>query len=224
MKFFLDTASVDEIKKWQPYGLVHGATTNPTLLAKENNDPIEQLKKITLIVDGPVSAQITYDKHEKMIVQGKALAKLSDKIVVKIPATKEGFLAAKEFVKEGINCNVTLTFDPTQAILFCLLPTTYVSLIVGRVEDFGLQNINQISKLREMIDVIKSPTKLLAASIRNSHHLIAAILSKADIVTVPPSTWDNIYQNPQTLTGEKDFLNTWKTLPQSLREKYENLK
>jgi len=224
MKFFLDTASLVEIKKWQDYGLVQGATTNPTLLSKENNAPIDQLIKIASIIDGPVSAQVTYNTPEKMIIQGKALSRLSDNIVVKVPATKEGFLAARQFVRENINCNITLNFDPVQAIPFCLLPTSYVSLILGREEDFGLRNLNRVQQLREILNELKSSTKLLAASIRNPHHLIAAILGKADVITVPPSTWENIFQNPQTLIGEKDFFDAWKTLPESLREKYENLK
>ena len=221
MKFFLDTASLEEIEKWKPYGIVNGVTTNPSLLSKENCNALERLKQITAIVEGPVTAQVTSTFHEKMILQAKSLAKLANNILIKLPATSEGFLAAKELVKNEISCNITLTFDPAQAIQFCLLPVNYVSLILGRTEDFGIRDLNRVKQLRDIIDNLNSKTKLLSASIRNSQHLIAAILGHSDVITVPPNTWKNIYQNPLTLIGEKDFLDSWKSLPETLRETYE---
>jgi len=223
MKFFLDTASLDEIQKWKPYGVVHGVTTNPTLLSKEGNNAIEQLKKITSIINGPVSAQVTYLKHDDMISQGKALSKLAENIVIKVPANTEGLLAAKEFHANSIPCNVTLTFDPSQALPFCLIPVTYVSLILGRTEDFGIRDLGRVKQLRDIIDVISSKSNLLSASIRNSQHLIAAIIGKSDVITIPPTTWNNIYNNPFTISGEKDFLSAWNSLPKTLREEYEEL-
>lgn len=221
MKFFLDTASLEEIEKWKPYGIVNGVTTNPSLLSKENCNALERLKQITAIVEGPVTAQVTSTSHEKMILQAKSLAKLANNILIKLPATSEGFLAAKELVKNQISCNITLTFDPAQAIQFCLLPVNYVSLILGRTEDFGIRDLNRVKQLRDIIDNLNSKTKLLSASIRNSQHLIAAILGHSDVITVPPNTWKNIYQNPLTLIGEKDFLDSWNSLPETLRETYE---
>lgn len=223
MKFFLDTASLTEIEKWQQFGLVEGVTTNPALLASEGHAPLEQLKEVARVVAGPVSAQVTYDTHEKMIVQGRALSRLAENIVVKFSNTVEGYLAAKDLVAEGRRCNITLTFDPVQAIPFCRLPATFVSLIIGRVEDFGLRSIELVQQLRDTLDLLGSPTQLLVASIRNSHHLMAALRGKADIVTVPPTTWTNIYNNPLTLAGELDFFRAWKTLPEALRKNYEQL-
>jgi transaldolase len=223
MEFFLDTASLEDIANWQPFGLVQGVTTNPALLSKEGREPLAQLKEIVRAVQGPVSAEVTYDKCDRMIVQGRALSKLADNIVVKVPATAEGFKAASALVKDRVRCNITLTFDPAQAIPFCLLPTTYVSLIIGRVEDFGLRSVELVQQLRDVLDRLKSPTQLLAASIRNSHHLIAALLGKADVITVPPSTWTSIYNNPLTLTGEQDFFRAWQSLPGAFREQYEKL-
>jgi len=224
MRFFLDTASIDDIKFWQPYGVVNGVTTNPKLLSNEDEDPLIRLKKITSIVNGPVSAEVTYNTHNEMISQGKGFSKISDNIVVKVPATTEGILAAKELVENEIACNVTLTFDPSQAIPFCTLPVNYVSLILGRIEDFGQRDdLERTIQLRNIIDQLQSTTKLLSASIRNSAQLKSAIIGKSDVVTIPPNTWMNIYQNSHTLLGEKDFLEAWKTLPKTLREEYETI-
>lgn len=223
MEFFLDTASIEEIKKWEQYGIVNGVTTNPTLLSKEKKEPIEQIKKIASMVNGPVSVEVTNTIHEKMILQGKKLSRIADNIIIKVPATNEGFLAAKEFTRDEIKCNITLTFDPAQAIPFCLLPVNYISLIVGRTEDFGIDDIKRIQQLRGIIKNMNSKSKILAASIRNSHHLIESILGEADSITVPPNTWNNIFQNPLTLSGERDFINAWKELPEEIRKKYEEI-
>jgi transaldolase len=223
MEFFLDTASIDDIKKWQPFGVVQGVTTNPSLLSKEDAEPLEQLKKIASLVEGPVSAQVTFRSHEEMIKQAKGLSKIANNIVVKFPSTLEGYYAAKLAIEDNISCNITLTFDPSQAIAFGMLPVTYISLIIGREEDFGLHNLERISETRQVLDSLKSSTKLLAASIRNTHHLKAAIIGGADIITIPPITWHNIYNNPQSISGEIDFFKAWKSIPNALREKYENI-
>jgi transaldolase len=223
MEFFLDTASLEDIKKWEPFGVVQGATTNPTLLSKEGRDPLAQLQAVAAAVQGPVSAQVTHDTHEKMVRQGRALSQVAKNIVVKLPCNAEGFLAAKELVAEGVRLNITLTFDPAQAVPFCKLPVTYVSLIIGRVEDFGLNSRGFARDLRDVLDKLKSPTKLLVASIRNPHHLREAILAGADVITVPPSTWSNLYSHPLTTTGEEDFFTAWRTLPEPMRKAYEQL-
>lgn len=221
MKFFLDTASIDDIKRWTEVGVVQGVTTNPALLSKEGSDPLAQLKTIAGIVDGPVSAQVTFDAAGNMVTQGRALARIAENIIIKLPANLEGYRAAKQLVSEAIKCNITLVFDPAQAIPFCILPVTYVSLIIGRVEDFGLRSLDLARQLRDLIDTLRSSTQLLAASIRNSHHLIAAIRSGSDVITVPPSTWLNIFGNPLTLSGERDFFNAWKQLPEELVATYQ---
>lgn len=223
MELFLDTASIEDIKKWQEFGVVNGVTTNPTLLAKEGNDALSQLKEICKIVAGPVSAQVIYDSHKEMIHQAVKLSKVSENVVVKFPCTIEGFKAAKAAVESSIKCNITLTFDPSQAIPFALLPVTYISLIVGREEDFGLYNLQRLKQVHDILCNIRTKTKMLAASIRNTHHLVAAVQAEADVITIPPSTWNNILHNPQSISGELDFLNSWKNLPKELREAYEKI-
>jgi len=223
MEFFLDTASLDAIRRWQTFGLVDGCTTNPAILAKEGGDPLAQLANVCELVDGPVSAQVTRTDSAGMARQGRALAEVAPNVVVKVPATLEGFAAASELVEAGCKINVTLAFNPAQALPFARLPATYVSLIVGRVEDFGHSSIDEIETARRLLDRLGSPTKLLVASLRNPTQLNAAITGRADVVTVPPSTWELVYQNPHSLQGGRDFQSAWESLPQAARSAYEGL-
>jgi transaldolase len=223
MEFFLDTASLDSIRRWQAFGLVDGCTTNPAILAKEGGDPLRQLAEVCELVDGPVSAQVTRDEAAGMARQGRALAEIAPNVVVKVPATQTGFAAACELVDAGCRINVTLAFNPAQALPFARIPATYVSLIVGRVEDFGHSSLHEIETARRLLDRLGSPTKLLVASLRNPTQLNAAITGRADVVTVPPSTWELVYQNPHSLQGERDFQTAWQGLPLAARRAYEEL-
>ena len=223
MQFFLDTASIPAIETWKAYGLVDGLTTNPALLAKEGGDPLEQLKQVAEIVNGPVSAQVTRTDPAGMIAQGSALAEVAPNIVVKVPSTEAGLEAARELTGRGVDCNITLTFQPAQAIPFARIPVAYVSLIVGRVEDFGLNSLDEIGATRGVLDELESPTKLLVASLRNPTQLAAAVMAGPDVLTVPPSTWEGAFQNPLTLQGEKDFHAAWTRLPEAARGPYEAL-
>jgi transaldolase len=223
VQLFLDTASLDDIRRWKTFGLVDGVTTNPALLAREGGDPLEQLVRVADVVPGPVSAQVTEPAAADMVVQGRALARLAPNVVVKVPATLEGFRAAQVLSGEGIPCNVTLAFDAAQGIPFARLPVAYLSLILGRVEDFGEQHATYVQRAREMLDALASPTKLLVASLRNPHHLRAALAGGADVVTVPPSTWANVHANPHTLQGERDFRTSWGTLDPDARRAYEQV-
>jgi transaldolase len=223
MQFFIDTASLDAIRHWQTLGLVDGATTNPALLAKEGGDPLEQLRQVCELVGGPVSAQVTHTASAGMIAQGRALSQVAPNVVVKLPATEDGLLAARELTGEGIDCNITLTFQPAQAIPFLRIPVAYVSLIVGRVEDFGLTSLEAIHQTRAMFDEIGSPTKLLVASFRNPTQVAEAVMGSADVLTVPPSTWELIFQNPLTSQGAADFASAWSALPPEARASYEEL-
>ncbi|MFT5690421.1 MAG: transaldolase, partial [Planctomycetota bacterium] len=180
MQFFLDTANLDSIRHWQAFGLVDGVTTNPALLAKEGGDPLKHLENVCELVGGPVSAQVTATDTAGMITQGHALSKVRDNVVVKIPATANGYRAAETLVGNGIQCNITLCFQPAQAIPFARLGAAYVSLIVGRTEDFGLNSRDEVARTRQLIDAIGSETKLLVASIRNPTHLTEAIIGGAD--------------------------------------------
>jgi transaldolase len=223
MRFFLDTANLFEIKRWERFGVVDGVTTNPALLAREGGDPLVELTKIAAAVDGPVSAQVTQVEAAAMVRQGRTLAAIADNVVVKVPATMEGYRAASELAAHGIACNVTLTFQPPQAIPFARIPVAYVSLIVGRVEDFGYSNREEIQRARHIFDRLATPTRLLVASIRNGHQLTEAMLGGADVVTVPPSSWSAIYDNPLTTQGQEDFFRAWSSLSDDQRAGYETV-
>jgi transaldolase len=223
VQFFLDTASIEEIKHWNQYDLVNGVTTNPALLSAEGVDPISRIKEIAEIVDGSISVEVTYKDPEKMIEQAKRLNKISNNLLIKVPASLEGYLLAKELKKLNIKTNVTLIFHPSQAIPFIKLNCEYISLFVGRVEDFGLDNTRIINESRKCIDIMNSETKLLSASIRNPTYLIDAIKSGSDAITVPPSTWKKVYNNPMFLLGENEFLSAWENLPEHLRKIYEKI-
>ena len=208
-KFFLDTASLDEIKFWQQFNLVDGVTTNPKLLSIEKKDPYSHLKAICKIVKGPVSAQLTKIDLDEMYRQGLKLSQISKNIIVKVPLIENGVKVAKLLSKKKIKLNITLGFDPAQIIFFKDININYFSFIIGRVEDFGKSNMNNIKELRRIIDKLKKKPKLLSASIRNSDHLIKAINEGSDIITVPPSTWHKILKNEYSISGQNDFLASW---------------
>ncbi len=223
MQLFLDTASLADIRRFQALGLVDGVTTNPALLAREGGDPLRQLEEVLKLVDGPVSAQVTEREPAGMVRQGRALAALAPHVVVKVPATAGGLCAAAELTAEGARCNVTLAFHPAQAIAFARVPVAYVSLIVGRTEDFGLETRAEIARARELFDRLGTTTRLLVASLRNPHQLCAAVLGGADVVTVPPATWDLVQQNPLSQQGLEDFGRAWSALAPAARESYERI-
>ena len=223
MQFFLDTASIADIERYQKLGLVDGVTTNPALLSAEGGDPIEQIKKIVSIVSGPVSAEVTYTEPQKMIEHARKLASLAENIIIKVPASVAGLAVANQLKKDGIGMNVTLIFHSSQAVPFIHLGVDYVSSFVGRVEDFGLDNRKLVSDITQAIDMMDSPTKQIAASIRNPDYLIGAICSGAEVLTVPPSCWEKTYHNPLFMLGESEFLQSWKQLPEAARKTYESL-
>ena len=220
-KFFLDTASEKEIKKWNSLNLVNGVTTNPILLANEKQDPIKILKNISKIVKGPISAQVTEKNNEKMINQGLYLSKIHKNIIVKIPCNFEGLKAAKVLKKKKVKVNITLGFNPAQIVAFANLNIDFFSLIIGKTEDWGFSNIDSISACKKIIKSMKSETKLLVASIRNEEHLEKAITDGADIVTVPPSTWETIYKNKYSEIGLKNFFETWLKVKNEYIKNYE---
>ena len=221
MKFFLDTCSLKEIKKWSQYNLVEGVTTNPSLLSKEKNETTNQLKRISSIVKGPVSAQVTEDNHEKMIKQAIKLKKISKNIIIKLPANNEGFLAAKFLKKKKIKINVTVGFNPSQIIPFAKIDIDYFSLILGKTEDWGFSNFDSIAKSKDILKSINSKTKLLLASIRNEDHLIKSIVNGADIITVPPTTWEKVFNNKYTKLALKGMSEDWAKISINDKKNYE---
>ncbi len=220
---FLDSASLADIRYWTTMGLVDGVTTNPALLAKEGGDPLAHLASVAAVVEGPVSAQVTATSSAAMIRQGKQLADIGPNIVVKLPANENGLRAAQQLVRDGTKINVTLGFDPAQAIPFARIPVDYFSLIVGRVEDFGDTALGFINEARKILDCLESSTKLLVASVRNPIHLRAAVTGGADVVTVPPLTWSSTFAHPNSLQGLDDFARAWNTLDPAARAGYEAL-
>ena len=174
MQLFLDTASIDDIERLKPLGLVQGVTTNPALLAREGGSALQQLEAIAARVEGPVSAQVTQDGAKEMIAQGRALADVAPNVIVKVPAHAAGLEAARALSERGVDCNVTLAFDAAQAIPFATVPVAYVSLILGRVEDFGLPSGERVRSAARLLERIGSRTKLLVASLRTPAHLRVA--------------------------------------------------
>jgi len=193
-QFFLDSASLKDILYWKQFDLVNGVTTNPKLLSDQNCEPLKLIKEIC--------------KQE----QGLMLSKVSKNLVVKIPLIEKGIRVAKILAKKKVNLNITLGFDPSQILLFKNINISYFSFIVGRIEDFGLSNRENISKLKKIIKLNKMKCKLLCASIRNSEQLIDSIISESDAITVPPKTWSQILQNKFSVEGQKDFLKAWSQL------------
>lgn len=223
MQLFLDTASLADVERFAPLGVIDGVTTNPALLAKEDGDPVAQLRAIAQRVPGPVSAQVTQGDAKEMAAQGRALAAIAPNVVVKIPALRAGLEAARALAAERIAVNVTLAFDPAQVVAFARVPVAYLSLIYARTEDFGAREIERIAAARRILDRMRSPTKLLVASLRNPKHLCDAIEGGADAITVPPSTWDLVFDHPFTARGLDDFGRSWNLLPEPRRRGYDAL-
>ncbi len=221
MKFFLDTASLDEIIFWNKLKLVDGVTTNPSLLSKDNNDPITNLKKITKIINGPVSAQVTFDNHLKMIKQGLNLSKISKNIVIKLPSNIEGLKAARELKKRGKKINITVGFNPAQILAFARINVDYFSLIYGKTEDWGFSNLESINETKKILLRMGSKTKLLVASLRNPEQLKNAIISGADIVTIPPSTLNMTYSNKYSGLAIKKMMLDWSKVKKSHKKNYD---
>ncbi|XRO74911.1 fructose-6-phosphate aldolase [Methanocaldococcus sp. 28A] len=209
MKFFLDTANVEEIKKYAELGLVDGVTTNPTLVAKEGRDFYEVVKEICEIVDGPVSAEVISTDAEGMVKEARELAKIADNIVIKIPMTKDGMKAVKILSAEGIKTNVTLVFSPLQALLAAKAGATYVSPFVGRLDDIGhvgMKLIEDVVKIYKNYDI---KTEVIVASVRHPLHVLEAAKIGADIATIPPSVMDKLFNHPLTDIGLERFLKDW---------------
>jgi len=209
MKFFIDTANIDEIKKGLDMGMVDGVTTNPSLVAKEQKPFIEILKEICAIVDGPVSAEVVSLDAEGMLREARELAKLSDNIVVKIPMIEEGLKAVKKLAAERIKTNVTLVFSATQALLAAKAGATYVSPFVGRLDDISQVGMDLISDILTINRNYGFDTEIIVASVRNPVHVLEAALIGAEIATIPYKVIAQLAKHPLTDIGMKQFLADW---------------
>lgn len=207
MKFFIDTANVDDIRKANDMGVICGVTTNPSLIAKEGRDFNEVIKEITSIVDGPISGEVkaTTVDAEGMIAEGREIAKIHKNMVVKIPMTVEGLKAVKTLSAEGIKTNVTLVFSANQAILAANAGATYVSPFLGRLDDISQPGIDLIRDIAEIFDIYGYDTEIIAASVRNPIHVTDCALAGAHIATIPYSVIEQMTKHPLTTQGIEKF-------------------
>ena len=212
MKFFIDTANIDEIKEAAALGVLDGVTTNPSLVSKEGKDFRKLLDEILKIVDGPVSAEVISTDYEGILKEGRDLAKIHKNIVVKIPLIKEGLKACKILTSEGINVNVTLCFSPTQAILAAKAGATYISPFVGRMDDISTSGMDLISQIVQIYRNYNYKTEILVASVRHPLHVVEAALIGADVCTIPFNVIKKIFNHPLTDIGLEKFLDDWKKL------------
>ncbi|RKY38346.1 MAG: fructose-6-phosphate aldolase [Candidatus Omnitrophota bacterium] len=218
MKVFIDTANLEEIKKANSLGILDGVTTNPTLLAKEKNEPFKQLEEICRIVDGPVSAEVIALDCEGMVKEAKKLAEISPHIVIKIPSTVEGLKATKILTSLGIKTNLTLCFSASQAVLVAKAGATYVSPFVGRLDDISGEGMDLVRDIRLIYDNYHFSTQILVASIRHPIHFLEALRIGADCATLPFYVIEKLMQHPLTEKGIQRFLDDWKKLKEALKK------
>jgi transaldolase len=212
MKFFIDTANLEEIKKAWDLGVIDGVTTNPSLLAKEDKEPISLLKQICEIVDGPVSAEAISLDYEEMLKESLELSKIHKNIVIKIPMTEDGLKTVKKLSQEGIKTNVTLIFSPTQALLAAKAGATYVSPFVGRLDDISHFGMDLIRDIQIIFENYGFDTEVIVASIRNPLHVLEAARIGADIATIPYSVIKQLIKHPLTDIGIEKFLKDWEKI------------
>ena len=210
MKFFIDTANLDQIREAQALGVLDGVTTNPSLMAKEGitgtNNILKHYVDICNIVDGDVSAEVIATDYEGMIREGEALADLHDQIVVKLPMIKDGIRATKYFSDRGVKTNVTLVFSAGQALLAAKAGATYVSPFIGRLDDISTDGINLIDEIRTIYDNYEYETQILAASVRHTMHIVDCAKIGADVMTGPLSAIEGLLKHPLTDIGLAKFL------------------
>ena len=214
MRFFIDTANVEEIRKANDMGVICGVTTNPSLIAKEGRDFNEVIKEITSIVDGPISGEVkaTTTDAEGMIAEGREIAKIHPNMVVKIPMTAEGLKAVKVLSTEGVKTNVTLIFTANQALLAARAGASYVSPFLGRLDDISVVGAELVEEIVEMFAVSGIETQVIAASIRNPIHVTECALAGADIATVPYKVIEQMTKHPLTDQGIEKFQADYKAV------------
>ena len=211
MKFFIDTANLDEISQANEMGLIDGVTTNPSLIAKEGDiDFKEHIAKICAMVKGDVSAEVVSLDTVGMLKEGRELAKIADNVVIKCPLTLDGLKATRTFTAEGIKTNVTLCFSAAQALLAAKAGATYISPFIGRLDDIAQDGMQLIPDIVQIYENYDYQTQVLAASIRHPMHIVDAALVGADVCTIPFKTLAQLVKHPLTDKGLESFLNDWK--------------
>ena len=210
MKFFIDTANIDEIKEANAMGMVDGVTTNPTLIAREKGAFKDIIAEICAIVDGPISAEVISLATDGMVAEARELAKIHDNIVVKIPMTTDGLKAVRILAGEGIHTNVTLIFSALQALMAAKAGASYVSPFVGRLDDLSQEGMQLVEQVADIYSNYAYDTEIIVASIRNPMHVLDAALIGADIATIPFNVLKKLAAHPLTDKGIEAFLNDWK--------------
>ena len=213
MKFFIDTADINEIKTAVAYGLVDGVTTNPSLVSKTGKDLMTVLKEICDVVEGPISAEVVSTKSSDMVKEAKQLAQIHPNIVVKIPMCLEGLKATRTLSQAGIKINMTLIFSPLQALIAAKAGAAYVSPFIGRLDDISQVGMDIIEQIVTIFDNYEFDTEIIVASIRNPVHVLEAALLGADIATIPFSVLEQLTKHPLTDIGIERFLADWKKVP-----------
>ena len=216
MKFFIDTANLEQIREMQELGIIDGVTTNPTLLSREGAEPNEQLKKICKIVEGPVSGEVVGLTTEEMVKEARELAEIADNIVIKIPMTKDGIKAVKILEAEGIKTNVTLVFSQNQVLIAAKAGASYISPFIGRLNDAGQNEIDMLRESMEIINAYDFKSEIIVASIRNARHVIESAKMGAHIATIPFAVLEKMFKHPKTDQGLESFLKDWEKLQKEL--------
>ena len=217
MKFFVDTADIDEIRDLAATGLLDGVTTNPSLVAKTGRDFFEVLKDICAVVEGPVSAEVAATDADAMVTEGRKLAEIADNIAVKVPLIWDGLKACRALTQAGVLVNVTLCFSPSQAVLAAKAGASFVSPFVGRLDDISHDGMELIEDIRTIYDNYPNfTTEILVASVRHPGHVVEAARLGADICTIPPDVLRRLAKHPLTDRGLEVFLNDWQGTGQSI--------
>lgn len=213
MKFFLDTANIDEIKRIARLGLVDGITTNPTIISKERRPFKEIICDICQIVDGPVSAEVVSATCNEMLNEAREIASWAPNVVIKLPMTEDGLEATYKLSQEGIKTNVTLIFSAVQGLMAAKAGATYISPFVGRLDDAGTDGLTLVTKLKKILTNYQLQTKIIVASVRSLHHVEQAAIAGADIATIPGSALPTMWKHPLTDIGIERFLKDWEKVP-----------
>ena len=219
MKFFIDTANIEDIEKLMPTGFVDGVTTNPSLIAKQGTDMAETIKNICSVVNGPVSAEVTATEFTKMLEEGEYLASLAKNVAVKVPLTIDGLKTCKSLREKGIMVNVTLCFSAAQALLAAKAGASFISPFVGRLDDIGEKGMGLIEDIVIMYENYAFETEVLVASIRTKQHVIDSAVIGAHVATLPPKVIYELYDHSLTDKGLKAFLDDWAKTGQSILPK-----
>ncbi|WP_332065792.1 fructose-6-phosphate aldolase [Bartonella sp. CB189] len=216
MKFFVDSAHIEDIRELQNLGLIDGVTTNPSLILKAGRNIFDVTKEICALVNGPISIEVAAIEFKNIMKEAAILAKISENICIKLPLTFNGLKACKALTEQGVQTNVTLCFSATQALLAAKAGATFISPFIGRIEDYGMNGSKLIHEIRTIYNNYGFKTQILAASIRTINHVKEAALNGADVATIPPKILKSLIQHPLTDQGLEIFLNDWKKTGQNI--------